>query len=178
MAVRAGWAEAEPELAGRLIRAVWRAARWLEQPEALPVATKVLARPDRLDVSADVIERGLTGRLVVSAEGREVVVPGFLRFHGGAAGFPWRSQAAWIGARLAARHGIDPDTAQGKAAAVFRSDLHRRHLAHAGADLPSASAKIEGSLAVPTAVASSRGRLILPSDRYFDAQVFDPDLPV
>jgi NitT/TauT family transport system ATP-binding protein len=177
LAVRAGWAEAEPELAGRLVRAVWRAARWLEQPENHPVATEVLARPECLDVAADVIERGLTGRLVVSADGREVSVPGFLRFHGGAAGFPWRSQAAWIGSRLAARHGINPAAAQARAAAAFRSDLYRRHLAHVGADLPSASAKIEGSLAVPTAVASSRGRLILPSDRFFDAQVFDPDLP-
>jgi NitT/TauT family transport system ATP-binding protein len=177
LATRAGWAEAEPDLAGRLLRAVWRAGRWLGQAENLSVASEILSTPNRLDVSADVIERSLTGRLIVSADGHEARVPGFLRFHDGAASFPWRSQAAWIGARLADRHGLDVTKAQATAAAVFRSDLYRLHVAPAGADLPAASAKLEGSIGDPTPVASSRGRLILPPDRFFDAQVFDAALP-
>jgi two-component system, oxyanion-binding sensor len=164
LAVRHGWAEAEPDLAGRLIRAVWRAGRWLGQAE-------------NLSVSAEVIERSLTGRLLISAAGAERVVPGFIRFHNGAAGFPWRSQAAWIGERLARRHGLEPECARATAAGVFRSDLYRLHLGAAGADFPAASAKVEGSLTKPTPVASSRGKLILPADRFFDAQVFDPGLP-
>lgn len=174
LAVRSGWAEAEPELAGRLIRAVWRAGRWLGQSTNLTVAGEVLAA--QLGASAELIERSLTGRLVIAAGGAERVVPGFLRFDGGAAGFPWRSQAAWIGARLARRHGLNAIQAQSTAAAVFRSDLHRLHLGPAGADLPAASAKVEGSLAHPTPVASSRGKLILAPDQFYDAQVFDPDL--
>ena len=174
LAARAGWAEAEPELAGRLIRAVWRAGRWLGQSANLTVAGEVLAT--RLGVSAEVIERSLTGRLVISLDGTERVVPGFLRFDDGAAGFPWRSQAAWIGARLARRHGQDPMRAQTVAAAVFRSDIYRLHVGPAGADLPAASAKVEGSLVQPTPVASSRGKLILPPDQFYDAQVFDPGL--
>jgi ABC-type nitrate/sulfonate/bicarbonate transport system substrate-binding protein len=175
LATRTGWAEAEPGLAGRLIRAVWRAGRWLAMAENLTVASELLAT--RLSLSPEIIDRCLTGRLVISAQGEERRVPGFLRFHEGAASFPWRSQAAWIGARLAARHGLDPATAQPRAAAVFRSDLHRLHLAHTGADLPAASAKVEGALSAPLPVASSRGRLILPADRFFDARVFDPALP-
>jgi len=174
LAARAGWAEQDPELAGRLIRALWRAGRWLGQGANLTVAGEVLAA--RLGVSAEVVERSLTGRLVIAADGAERVVPGFLRFDGGAAGFPWRSQAAWIGARLARRHGLDAMQAQTVAAQVFRSDIYRLHLGPAGADLPAASAKVEGSLAEPTPVASSRGRLILPPDRFYDAQVFDPGL--
>lgn len=177
LATRAGWATSEPDLAGRLLRAVWRSGRWLAKRENLSVASEILATPDRLNIAAELIERSLTGRLVISADGREAHVPGFLRFHDGAAGFPWRSQAAWIGARLAARHGLDPIHAQAKAAAIFRSDLYREHLCLAGADLPAASAKLEGSLAQPTPVSSSRGRLILSPDRFFDAQVFDAVLP-
>lgn len=177
LAVRSGWAEADPDLCGRLLRAVWRAGRWLGQGANLSVASEVLARPDRLGVSSELIERSLTGRLVISADGQERTVPGFLQFHEGAAAFPWRSQAGWIGARLAQRHGLDPIAASLAAARVFRSDLHRQHLGSTGADLPAASAKVEGSLVQPSPVASSRGRLILPADRFFDAQVFDPDLP-
>lgn len=175
LAVRQGWAEAEPELAGRLMRAIWRAARWLGQEANLLVASEVLS--GRLGVSAELVERSLTGRLVIALDGAERLVPTFLRFHDGAAGFPWRSQAAWIGQRLAARHGLDQVAAQAVAAGVFRSDLYRQHLGPAGADLPAASAKVEGALVQPTPVASSRGKLILPPDRFFDAQVFDPGLP-
>ena len=174
LAARAGWAEAEPDLAGRLIRALWRAGRWLGNAANLTVAGEVLAT--RLGVSADLVERSLTGRLVIASDGTERVVPGFLRFDGAATGFPWRSQAAWIGARLARRHGLDAMQAQILAARVFRSDIYRLHLGPAGADLPAASAKVEGSLAQPTPVASSRGKLILPPDQFYDAQVFDPGL--
>ena len=176
LAVRAGWAEEQPDLAGKLVRAVWRAGRWLGQPENMSVASEILAAPGRLGVSSELIERSLAGRLVISSAGEERVVPGFIRFHDGAAGFPWRSQAAWIGARLARRHGLDAMQAQTISAAVFRSDLYRLHLGPAGADLPAASAKVEGSLTQPTPVASSRGKLILPSDEFYDAQVFDPGL--
>ena len=177
LAVRAGWAEAEPDLSGRLLRTVWRAGRWLDAAKNHSVASEILAQPGRLEVSAEVIERSLTGRLVIGPTGEERAVPGFIRFHTGAAGFPWRSQAAWIGARLARRHGLDPEAAETIAAGVFRSDLYRLHLGPAGADLPAASAKVEGSLGQPTPVASSRGKLILAPDRFFDAQVFDPGLP-
>ncbi len=177
LAARAGWAEAEPGLAGPLIRAIWRAARWLGQPGNHSVAADLLAAPGRLAVAADVIERVLTGRMVTCARGDERAVPGFIRFHAGAANFPWRSQAAWIGARLARRYGLDPDPAVAAARSVFRSDLYRHHLTGTGADLPGASNKLEGSLAVPTAAPSSEGRLILPPDRFFDARIFDPADP-
>lgn len=178
LAARAGWAEAEPELAGQLMRSIWRAGRWLGQPQNHSVASDLLSRPERLAVAPDLIERVLTGRLVISADGSERQVPGFIQFHAGAANFPWRSQAAWIGARLALRHRLEPLGAITAARAVFRSDLYRQHLRAAGADLPSASDKLEGSLTVPTAAPSAQGRLILPSDRFFDARIFDPAQPL
>ena len=178
LATRAGWAEAEPDLAGRLIRAVWRAGRWLMAPQNRMMAAEVLAAPGRLDMAPDLIERSLTGHLVISPDGAERTVPGFIEFHGGAASFPWRSQAAWIGMRLARRYGLDPTAAMTAARAVFRSDLHRMHLRQTGADLPGASEKCEGSLDQPCAVASERGRLILPMDRFYDAKIFDPADPL
>lgn len=178
LATRAGWAEAEPDLAGRLIRAVWRAGRWLMGAQNRMMAAEILAAPGRLDMAPEVIERSLTGRLVISPDGAERHVPGFIEFHAGAASFPWRSQAAWIGVRLARRYGLEPVAAMTAAQAVFRSDLHRQHLRATGADLPGASEKLEGSLHRPCAVASERGKLILPMDRFYDAKIFDPADPL
>jgi two-component system, oxyanion-binding sensor len=178
LATRLGWAEGAPDLAGRLVRAIWRAGRWLGQPANQMTASELLAGPGRLAVSAEVIERCLTGRLVISPQGDERVTQGLIEFHAGAASFPWRSQAAWIGRQLANRYGLDPADAVLRAQAVFRSDLHRLHLAGTGADLPGASSKLEGSLAHPSPVASGRGRLILAADQFFDARIFDPDAPI
>jgi NitT/TauT family transport system ATP-binding protein len=178
LATRAGWAEAEPRMAGRLLRALWRAGRWLGDAGNHMVASELLTASGRLAVPSEVIERALSGRLVISADGAERITKGLIRFHGGAAGFPWRSQAAWIGVALARRHGLEVEAASTVAAGVFRADLYRTHLRAAGADLPSASAKLEGALDAPTAVATERGSLILPADRFFDARIFDPSLPV
>jgi ABC-type nitrate/sulfonate/bicarbonate transport system substrate-binding protein len=177
LATRQGWAETEPELAGRLLRAVWRAGRWLGQSDNHPSASEILAAPGRLLVAPEIIERSLSGRLVTSPQGQERRSPGFMEFHAGAASFPWRSQAAWIAVQMARRFWREPVAAARSAAAVFRSDLHRLHLAETGADLPGASEKLEGALDHPTPVASERGRLILPRDRFFDARIFDPMSP-
>lgn len=178
LATRAGWAEAEPDLAGRLIRAIWRAGRWLMAPQNLMTACEVLSAPGRLNLSAELIERSLTGRLVIAGDGSERHVERFIEFHAGAASFPWRSQAAWIGVQLARRYGLDLMAAMSTARGVFRSDLHRTHLRPASADLPGASEKIEGGLDRPCVVASERGSLILPVDRFYDAKIFDPADPL
>lgn len=177
LATRAGWAEAEPGLAGGLLRAVWRAGRWLGLPENHGVASEILASPRWLSVAPEVIERAFSGRMVIGPDGTERQTPGFAAFHDGAASFPWRSQAAWIGVQMATRAGIDVHHAAKAAAATFRSDLYRLHLRDLGADLPGASEKLEGALAQPSAVAAERGTLILSEDRFFDARIFDPSLP-
>ena len=177
LATRVGWAEAEQHLAGPLIRAVWRAGRWLATPENQMIAAEMLAAAGRLAIAPDIIERALSGRMVISAEGEERQSPRMIEFFAGAATFPWRSQSAWIGVNLARRHGIDPQWAASRASAVFRSDLHRLHLRGAGADLPGASEKLEGALVQATALPAERGHLILPPDRFFDARVFDPAVP-
>ena len=173
LAVRADWAEAEPETVRRLMRAVWRATRWLGDADNLMTAAEFLARDSYVGVSTDVVERALTGRLIVTPEGDQAAVPRFMEFFDGAATFPWRSQAIWIAERLARRHGVDVEAARAAARATFRPDLYRRNLGPIGADLPGASEKVEGSLAVRTPVATSRGMTFLGPDRFFDGAVFD-----
>ena len=174
LAVRTEWAETEPNLLGRIMRAVWRAGKWLSEPENVALASEILARPEYVGVPAEIIERSLSGHLIVSAQGDQRVVPDFVEFHRGVATFPWRSQAAWIGTQMAERMGKDPETAAQAARAVFRSDLYRDHIAPTGATIPGASSKLEGAIRDQTAVASVRGRLFLEPDRFFDGRIFDP----
>ena len=174
LAVRDAWAEAEPDVVQALIRAVWRANRWLADPSSRMLAAEVLARPEWLDLSAELLDRALTGKLVIAPNGEMRSVPDLIEFHRGAATFPWRSQAEWIASRLARRVGLDPELAAQRARSTFRSDIYRAAMASTGADLPGASAKLEGSLQQDTAVASQGGRLILPRDAFFDGAIYEP----
>ena len=171
LAVRTDWAETEPDLTGRLMRALWRAGRWLADPDARLAAATLLSRKSYLDVPAELIDRALSGQIVVSDRGEQRTVGDFLLFHQGAANFPWRSQAKWIGQHLGQHHStaVDIDAIS----KVFRADLYRMHMAATGAELPGASEKVEGAIPYATSVASAAGALTLLPNRFFDAQVFD-----
>jgi NitT/TauT family transport system ATP-binding protein len=175
LATRTDWAENEPDLLGRMIRAVWQSSRWLAKPESRITAAEILARATYLDLPPEMIDRALSGRMILSSHGEHRADDEFLRFHGAATSFPWRSQAKWIAHRLSGHYGLSCDLET--AAGVFRSDLYRQHLAQTDADLPGASEKLEGAIQHPMAVASSRGQLNLLPDRFFDGAVFDPDRP-
>ena len=57
LAVRSDWASAEPDLLGRLIRAVWRAGRWLAEPGSPTLAAELLSRKEYLDLPAEILDR-------------------------------------------------------------------------------------------------------------------------
>lgn len=173
LAMRSDWAEAEQSLSARLLRAVWRAGAWLSDPSSADLASELLSRASALDLPPDLVERAITGNLVIRPSGELRKVPGFVEFHHGATSFPWRSQAQWIGTRLARRHGKPLALSADAAASVFRTDLFRRAL-HGLTDLPGASSKLEGALGVETAVASESGSVHLVPDRFFDGRIFDP----
>lgn len=165
---------AHPDVTGRLMRAVWRACRWLDQPDNRSTAAEIMSRAEYLNLPPELSERGLLGRLHISAAGEVRHFPDFIRFHEGGANFPWRSLAALFARRIAQLHGLDPDTAVAAATTCFRTDLYRQHLRSAGADLPGASARLEGAMTHATAVASEKGQMILGPDAFFDGDIFDP----
>ncbi|RWR27282.1 ABC transporter substrate-binding protein [Sinirhodobacter populi] len=168
--------QADSDLPARLMRAVWRAGAWLADPGNLLPAAEILAAPHHVGVRADILERSLFGRFVIAPSGETRVVRQFLDF-GGLTPFPWRSQGEWIAARLARRHGLDPVMARKIGREVFRSDLYRRYLGPAGAQMPGASAKVEGALDETLELHTGQGKMSLARNRFFDGRVFDPDLP-
>jgi len=168
LAARHDWVQSNPTLVRRLMRAVFQAARWLDQKQNRPLAIEILGRSEHLDLPTDLIDPALTGELTCHPHRPKVNVDPFVTFHKRAAHFPWRSQAAWIAAHLGA---TGDKIIQAKS--CFRSDLYRKNLDTIGADMPGASEKVEGAMRFETAVASSRGHMILGPDAFFDGKTFD-----
>jgi len=170
LAVRTPWATQDGTLPARLIRAVWRAGKWLATPESRLLAAELLARPPYLNQPPEIIDRALSGLLTVTPQGLQREVPGFLRFHLGDATYPWESQARWIAHQLAMRTGLDRAGALRTAAPVFRGDLYRAALANLCPQVPQGAGRVEGR---DTSNLSSRNHRT-PENRFFDGHVFAP----
>ena len=170
------WIAANPDACRGLMRAIYRATLWLDQPQNKPLAVEILARSQHIDLPHDAIDPAISGQIVPRKGALPSAPPHMLFFHKNAANFPWRSQAAWIAERIAVWFNLDPDTAIARGKDCFRTDLYRANLGPFGVDMPGASAKVEGALRVPTAVASSKGEMILGPDAFFDGAIFDFDV--
>jgi len=175
LGARSVWVEQNPDICQSMIRAIYKAARWLDKPENIPLAVEILARSQHLDLPDVAIEPALNNRIITRLGEPAKQAEHFLGFHNSAANFPWRSQASFIGDTLAQLHGLDREAARARARSCFRSDIYREALAPLGVDLPSASEKREGAMSSPTAMSSSKGEMILGPDRFFNGAVFDID---
>ncbi|MDR6955289.1 NitT/TauT family transport system ATP-binding protein [Ancylobacter sp. 3268] len=125
LGVHARFANAEPDVLRRLIRALEAAARWSEAPENRGDLVRLLAEPRFLGVRADIIERTLTGRPDVGPGGTARTDPDFLVLHRGGATRPDPRHALWIYAQMvrAGQAGYAADAVH-EAQAVYRPDLY------------------------------------------------------
>lgn len=174
LVLRRAFTEERPELTGRLMRALWRAGQWLDEPDNRGTAAEILSRRDYLNLPSELTERGLAGRLIVTPSGEMRDCPDFITFNRGAATFPWKSLAALFAERIIHRHGLDPEPAMRAAMGCYRTDLYRQHLRSAGAPLPGASMRVEGMIDSPRRVAAERGQMILGADAFFDGRTYEP----
>jgi two-component system, oxyanion-binding sensor len=176
LAMRTERMDAEPEIAQRLIRALYRAGIAFVDPAKLETICDILARPAYLDGSAALIRGAVSDRILFAKGSVPVHVADFMFQHREAANFPWTSQAAWLYAQMGVAGHVVPNAPDyARAQAVFRPDVYRAALRPLGVPLPGASSKLEGGIGDPTGVGTTQGRLILGADRFFDGQQFDPD---
>jgi two-component system, oxyanion-binding sensor len=177
LAMKSARMEAEPELAHRLIRALYRAGEAFVDPARVDEIGRVLARPEYLDGSEAAIKRVVQDKVLFAKDRQPVHVPDFMFQHREAANFPWVSQAAWLYAQMCAANHVTPDPADYETSQrVFRPDVYRTALGPLGVPLPNASAKLEGGIGGPLGVGTTQGRLILGLDSFFDGQSFDPEV--
>jgi ABC-type nitrate/sulfonate/bicarbonate transport system substrate-binding protein len=146
LAVRRTWSERNPQVVAGLIRAAFRAAEFIEQPQNRVETAHILAQPERIGVDAGVIQRTLDGRLKISPDGTLRESRRYLLVAREGAR-PDPVQAAWLFAQMA-RWGqapISPEALK-TAMAVFRPDLYDAALGREGkaADVPGAIGAFAG----------------------------------
>jgi len=125
LGVRQRWAEENPDVLKRLVRAHGRAAAFVEDSANRDEVAAILAAPNRIGVAAEVIRRTLDGRLKVAPNGTVRTDERYLLIGRAGVARPDPTQAAWLYAQMV-RWGqapLAPDLLAA-AKAVFRPDLY------------------------------------------------------
>jgi two-component system, oxyanion-binding sensor len=133
LAVRQSWSDKNPQVVAALVRAAFRAAEFIEQPQNRAEAARMLAEPDRIGVDAGVIQRTLDGRLKISPDGTMRESSRYLLVARQDAARPDPVQAAWLYAQMVrwGQTSFSPEGLQ-TSNAVFRPDLYDAALGHEG----------------------------------------------
>ncbi|WP_245263375.1 CmpA/NrtA family ABC transporter substrate-binding protein [Azorhizobium doebereinerae] len=124
LGVHARFANAEPEVLHRLVRALHAAAAWCEDPANHADLARLLSEPRHLALPAELIRRTLDGRLHTAPGGALRVHPDYLVLHRDGANRPDPDHALWMYSQIVAAHQGDwaPDAAR-EAISVYRPDI-------------------------------------------------------
>ncbi len=137
LAVRERWANENAAALSALIRALARAAEFVDGADNRDAVAAMVAR--RLDVDADLVVRTLAGNLKIAPDGLTRTNSRYIMIGRHGASRPDPVQAAWLYAQIA-RWGQTPMTEElrGLAQGVFRPDLYDAAL---GGTLPPADSE-------------------------------------
>jgi two-component system, oxyanion-binding sensor len=173
---RLAWAQRHPDRLLALIRALYRAAVWCENPEHHEELSALLSQPRYVGAPAKILQRGLSNKLVLVPETAPRAIPNFYVPAKHAATFPWTSHALWFYSQMVRWRQVQysPDHLP-SVRATYRPDLYRLALEQLGIDLPLHDTKVEGLFTQSHALASTTGVLRYGPDGFFDGRNFDAD---
>ena len=148
LAVRQDWSEKNADILAALVRALARAAEFVEEPQHRAEAARILALPERIGIDAEVIQRTLDGRLKVSPDGTMRESNRYLLVGREGVARPDPVQAAWLYAQMVrwGQASISPDALH-TAKSVFRPALYDAALGQSGK--PADAARAVGAFAGP-----------------------------
>lgn len=180
LGVTEDWAERNPEIHRRLVRALMLAGAWLDEPSNRIEAAALLARPEYVGISAEVLHLPLSNLMTYDPGDEPIAHPDFNVFHRYAAMFPWRSHALWFMTQILRWGQLERSENLVKAASrAYRPELYRELSAELGWACPTIDYKPEGLNAGSWTLAQAIPEpLLMGSDRFFDNSRFDPTDPV
>jgi ABC-type nitrate/sulfonate/bicarbonate transport system substrate-binding protein len=151
---RLEWTQRHPDRLQALVRSLYKAAVWCEQPENHLELARLLAEPRFVGAPAEILLRGLSNRLCLQRGGEAEHLPEFYLPASQAATFPWVSHALWFYSQMVrwGQVAFDPEHVA-QVRATYRPDLYRLALSQI-TNIPSADTKV---------------------DALFDGARFDPD---
>jgi ABC-type nitrate/sulfonate/bicarbonate transport system substrate-binding protein len=125
LALRQSFVEENPNTVAALVRALHRAAIFIQDSNNRQEVVSILAKPDRVGVEAEVIARTLEGRVKVAGDGAVREHADYLLIGERGPERPDAAQAAWLYAQMA-RWGQAPLSAEllQAAKATYRADLY------------------------------------------------------
>ena len=163
-AVRARWAEENPDALKGAVRALVRAAQFCDAPENASYTGALLSRQKYLHVDSHAILSSLPGGAIAQDN--------LSRFWRHAAMFPWRSHAHWFLRQMARWDLIGDVDGEALAARVYRCDLYRAAVAPLGISVPLADAKPEGAHMAPWQLEATPTPIAMGPDGFCDGAVF------
>jgi ABC-type nitrate/sulfonate/bicarbonate transport system substrate-binding protein len=124
LAVRAAWASNRGEALTRLLRALGRAADFINDPARIGETAALLAAPNRIGVAADIVARMLKGRMRMTPGGPLHDIDDYILI-GAAAARPDPDHAAWLYAQMVRWHQTALSAESLEAArSCYRPDLY------------------------------------------------------
>jgi len=150
------WVRANPDQVHRLLKAVIRACRWLDDPSNRQRVFDVISGPEYL--SDAIAPLGSSGESLFHPRIHQ-------HFFRQSANFPWLSQAEWLLHRMEVWGQSEEASGHPDLDSIYRPDLYRDAAAALGLDSPIMNYKPEGQHHHPFKVAGHRGPIEVASDR-------------
>jgi NitT/TauT family transport system ATP-binding protein/nitrate/nitrite transport system substrate-binding protein len=167
-AVRKHWADNFADALHGAVRALIRAAQFVDAPQNASYTAALLSRHKYLNVDSHAILSSLPGGAITPEN-----VSTFFR---NAATFPWRSHALWFLREMARWRLIDTSLdSPAIAARIYRPDIYRNAVAPLGVPSPLADIKMEGIHAASWQLEASPAPIMMGTDLFCDGAVFTPD---
>lgn len=139
LGMRRDWAEAQPETALALVRAVLRASEWCNEAGNHRELAALLAGPRYVGVPAELLYENLSGHLHLVPGAQATMVPDFLGFSRAAA-LPRAAHAVWYYRQMLRwRQCVAADGAEAAAAACFDGVLAQQAAITLGWDISATS---------------------------------------
>ncbi|MFO1436542.1 MAG: CmpA/NrtA family ABC transporter substrate-binding protein [Gammaproteobacteria bacterium] len=172
LAVSQEWAQNFPRTHESVLRALIRAACWLDDPVNRAHAAAILAQPGFVGVDAALIAASLpAGKNPVA--GNLPANPSC--FFGGAATFPWQSHAMWIITQMRRWGQLQRDVdVEAIARMVYDTSMYRRIAAQLAIDAPNVDVKPEGLHAKSWTLHDATHPIAMGADLFMDGRHFDP----